>query len=353
MSRLVPVILCGGSGTRLWPLSVASSPKQFHSLDGSSRTLLQATVERLSVIAPKTPPTLVLNAAHRDVAERQLRAIGQDSATFIVEPEGRNTAPAVALAAMLAGDADTLVVLPADHTIGDTAAWASSLRQAARAADCGFLTTLGVKPIRPETGYGYIQIGEEHPEGFSRVARFVEKPDAALAERYLQDGAYCWNSGMFVFQAAEYLRELRHWRPEVYDQCVAAVEEGAWDGSVFLPEEGAFLACPAESVDYAVLEHTDRAAVVPLDAGWSDIGSWDAVYELVSGDHDDNTTRGTVFAHGSRDNLVLSQHRPVAVVGVDGLIVVETEDAVLIVRRGQSQAVGDVAKRLGNPLEED
>lgn len=292
-------------------------------------------------------PRLVLNAAHRDLATEQLDAVGWPPDALIVEPQGRNTAPAVALAALTAEADATLLIMPADHVIADNDAWARSVLQATKAASQGFLVTLGVTPSHPETGYGYIQGGDPQPGGFARVAQFVEKPDLATAQRYLEEQGYYWNSGMFVFRASDYLDQFRRFCPEMYEHCAEAVERGTWDGAVFSPEPQAFLSCPSDSIDYAVMERTADAAVVPLDAGWSDIGSWDAVYDLLEQSGEDNTVQGSVFTEGSRNNLVLSRNRPVAVIGAEGLIVVETEDAVLVVRRGDSQAVKAAAQALG------
>jgi mannose-1-phosphate guanylyltransferase/mannose-6-phosphate isomerase len=377
---IVPVVLSGGSGTRLWPLSRPLTPKQLLALV-THRTLLQDTVLRVRALAGTvTTPLVICNQAHRFAVAEQLEEIaagvgpasgmaGVGSAAvpargrIVLEPAGRNTAPAVAVAALLAlrdagdrqgagseptagGDDDPiLLVMPADHVILDTDAFAAAVAVAVQAAAGGRLVTFGVMPTRPETGYGYIRRGAAQAGGWHRLERFVEKPDAATAKKYLLSGEYLWNSGMFLFSARAYLDELARYAPAMVEACTAAVD-GAVQESDFLRLGSAFHESPSDSIDYAVMEKTDRAAVVPLDAGWSDIGSWPALHEVLEKDGDGNVLRGTVVAEGCRDSYVLASGRLVVTLGLDEHVVVETEDAVLVMAHGHAQRLKNVVEGL-------
>lgn len=350
---LVPVILCGGSGTRLWPLSRALHPKQLLGLTGTD-SLLQETCARVrSLGAHATSPLVVCNEAHRFLVEAQLRQAGA-APVIITEPTGRNTAPAVAVAALVAatrhGAETLLLVLPADHVIGDTTAFHRAVALAGPAARAGSLVTFGVVPDRPETGYGYILAARG--EGVRAVEQFVEKPDLATARGYLASGRHLWNSGMFLFTAAAYLRELATYAPDVLAACERAVAQGRSAPGTVTPQHEAFLACRAISIDYAVMEKTARAAVVPLVAGWNDVGSWAALHEVSTADGAGNVTLGDVVAVDTRNSYVRAESRLVGVVGLDGCVVVETSDAVLVAPLDRAQdvkAVVDALAARGRP----
>lgn len=342
---LVPVILCGGAGTRLWPLSRAEKPKQFHVLAGN-HTLLQQTVLRTAQVT-EAAPVIVTNAAHGALIREQMAEIGADSVCVIEEPCARNTAPAIGLAARYLQETRPgalMWVLPSDHIIGDVASLAVAARIAADAARAGYLTTFGIKPTMAHTGYGYIRSGNSVGDvaGASAVDAFLEKPDLPRAERFVADGGYYWNSGMFVFSAERILDELDRYAPEVLGPVGKAWDGGALSDGCLVPDEAAFASAEAISIDYAVMERTDRAVVVPMDADWSDIGSWSAIWDLQPKDADGNALLGPAFAHDSR-NCYARTTKPVALIGVDDLVVVETDDAILVVRRDKSELVKKAA----------
>lgn len=340
---ITPVILSGGAGTRLWPLSRELSPKQFLPLVGE-HSLLQQTVLRLTGLPDLTPPLVVCNEEHRFLVAEQLRAIGIDGAQILLEPAGRNTAPAVALAALHVsarhgGDA-LLLVLPSDHVIADAAAFRRAALDGVPVAQAGGLVTFGVQPTRPETGYGYVLAGAVLDAGAAhRVVAFVEKPDAERAAAYLASGEYLWNGGMFLFGADTYLGELQRHAPAIASACQAAFADVRADLDFVRVGRAAFLTSPADSIDYAVMERTDRAAVVALDAGWSDVGSWDALRDVRPRDARGNAVSGDVLAEDVEDSLIHSEGRLVAVLGVRDLIIVETADAVLVADRARAQDV--------------
>ncbi len=348
MSRLQPVLLSGGSGTRLWPLSREAYPKQFLALAGDD-TMLQATWSRVAEIADLAP-IVVANEEHRFLVAEQLRQIEAPTPSIILEPVGRNTAPAIAAAALqaMAGHDDPLLlVLPSDHVVRDAAAFRASVLAAMPAAENGALVTFGIVPTAPETGFGYIQADDSKGvvDGVRRVARFVEKPDAATARNYLSSGGYFWNSGMFLFRATRYLQELQRHRPDILAATRKACDAARRDGDFIRLDRDAFAACPADSIDYAVMEKTDAAMVLPVDIGWSDLGSWAALWDVAKRDADGNATLGDVIAIDSRNSYVHAR-RLVALVGVDDLVVVETDDAVLVARKDRVQQVKDVVTRL-------
>ena len=345
--QLIPVVLSGGAGTRLWPLSRELYPKQLLPLIGT-HTMLQDTVRRLSGL-DVAPPIVVCNEAHRFMVAEQLRALGTSAQAIVLEPVGRNTAPAIALAALVAlaggpGDA-LLLVLPADHLIHDVSAFQASVAVAAAAAQAGHLVTFGVVPRSPESGYGYIQRGEPLERGW-RIARFVEKPERARAEEFLASGGYYWNSGMFIFSARRYLDELRRLAPDIAAACELALVTAQRDLDFTRIDAAAFAACRAESIDYAVMEKASDAVVVPLDAGWSDVGSWSSLHDASAADADGNVVRGDVLTEDSRDSLVYAESRLVAVVGLRAYVVVETKDAVLVAPRDRVQDVKSLVARL-------
>ena len=350
---LFPVILSGGAGTRLWPLSRELHPKPFLPLAGE-HTLLQATVLRLAALPELRPPIVVCNAAHRYMVAGQLEAVGITPSAVLLEPVGRNTAPAIAAAALEALALDDgagepiLLVLPADHAIRDEDRFAGAVRSAVREAASGHLVTFGVTPAHASTGYGYIKAGG--PTGVSddgrRVQRFVEKPNAATAAGFLEEGGYYWNSGMFVFSAPEYLRELGARAPAVRDAVEQARREAVEEMGFLRLGAESFARSPAVSVDYAVMEHTSDAVMVPLDAGWSDVGSWAALAGLGEKDDAGNVTRGDTLLEGVRNTYVRAGDRLVAAVGVSDLVIVDTADALLVAGGDAVQDVGKVVERL-------
>ena len=347
MATILPVILSGGSGTRLWPLSRPDYPKQLLPLPGPD-TMLQATARRLAAIdAPHEAPLVVANRAHRDLIVRQLAAIGIE-ATVIVEPTGRNTAPAVALAAhhaVATGHADAaLLVMPADHTMSDPTRFAAAVTHALPLAAGGALVTFGIVPTEPHTGYGYIRANARGEGG--PVEEFVEKPDEARAAAYLASGEYYWNAGIFLFTATTFLAELERFAPDIASATAASMEGRAAVDGTLAPDAAAFEAVRADSIDYAVMEQTDSAHVVPLDAGWSDVGSWSALAEGLPADAAGNVFAGDVVAHDTRDTAVFAQERTVAVAGIDNTIVVETADSVLVTTRTASQGVKQLVEQL-------
>ncbi|MDN2705320.1 MULTISPECIES: mannose-1-phosphate guanylyltransferase/mannose-6-phosphate isomerase [unclassified Janthinobacterium] len=360
--KIYPVILSGGSGTRLWPLSRAVLPKQLLPLV-TDKTMLQETALRVTSLPNRRagdsglagfdvmPPLVVCGNEHRFMVAEQLREIGLPPLGILLEPVGRNTAPAVAVAAqfLLGIDPQALMlVLPADHVITDVAAFHQAIAEAALLAADGALATFGIVPTAPETGYGYIRSGAPVNPGAAgcKVERFVEKPDLATAQSFLAAGNYFWNSGMFMFRAERYLGELGQFQPAMLAACETAVRDGYRDLDFCRLQEQAFAACPSDSIDYAVMEHTAHAVVLPAAIGWSDVGSWSALWEVQQGDANGNVVRGDVYLDGVSNCLVRAERRMVAVLGVQDLVVVETDDAVLIAHKDQVQRVKQVVDHL-------
>jgi mannose-1-phosphate guanylyltransferase/mannose-6-phosphate isomerase len=345
--KVIPVILCGGAGTRLWPLSRELYPKQLLALV-DDYSLLQNTVTRCAGHPDVTAPMLVCNEEHRFLVAEQLREIEVEASRIILEPEGRNTAPAVALAAheaMKTDDGAILVVLPSDHVIHKTTLFLEALTTAIDLAKDDALVTFGVVPDKPETGYGYIKKGMATGAAF-KVDKFVEKPDVATASDFLQSGLYCWNSGMFVFKASAYLKELAAQTPRIAEAMAKATANASADLDFTRVNAEAFKSSPSDSIDYAVMEHTADALVVPLDAGWSDIGSWDALWQISEKDEHNNTLVGDAVVHDVEGSLVWSESRLVSVVGLKDVIVVETADAVMVASQDQAQDVKSIVNHL-------
>jgi mannose-1-phosphate guanylyltransferase/mannose-6-phosphate isomerase len=345
---IVPVILSGGSGTRLWPVSRERQPKQLLPIV-DDRSMIHATIERVTSLPDVRPPIVVTNTAHAIAVERSLKDAGYTDATVILEPLGRNTAPAVAVASIVAlgdGDDPLILVLPADHVISEVGVFADAVETAAPAAAKGYLVTFGISPTSPETGYGYIRSGEPLEGPILRIDEFKEKPDAETAARYVASGEYSWNSGMFLFRASSYLEELESFRPELSRASRTAVESGVRTGHEIALDTGAFAACPSDSIDYAVMEHTDCGAVLPIDPGWSDVGSWSSLWEIAERDDAGNARIGDVLALDTTDSYLRGSERVVAVIGLDSVVVVDTPDAVLVGSMDAIQGVKDVVERL-------
>ncbi len=345
---LLPIIMAGGSGSRLWPLSRQLNPKQFLALGGDHSSMLQATIARLQGLETALP-RLICNEEHRFLAAEQLRRLGLEEANILLEPVGRNTAPAIALAALQAvadGEDPVLLVLAADHLIQHVESFHAAIETALPLASDGNLVTFGIVPSHAETGYGYIKQGAAVGEGGFSVASFVEKPDLATAECYVASGRFFWNSGMFMFRASRYLEELERFRPDILVACREALAGGSRDMHFTRVDAAAFSACPEDSIDCAVMEKTADAVMVPLNAGWSDVGSWSALWDVSTKDGDGNVFKGDVLGQATRNTFVHADSRMVATVGVEDFVVVETPDAVLVAHKDKVQDVKKIVERL-------
>lgn len=340
-----PVIIAGGTGSRLWPLSRKYFPKQFLKIT-SENTLLQDTLLRLNGL-DVMEATLICNELHRFIIAEQLREISM-SGKILLEPFGRNTAPAIALAALKeveSGNDPLLLVLSADHSIENLDTFKHSISHGEKIANDGYLVTFGVLPTSPETGFGYIKCGVNIDNGFL-VESFVEKPSIDVAKQYLSTGDYYWNSGMFIFKASRYLEELKKFNPKIYDVCKKSLEFSKIDNDFIRVNEKYFTNCPNESIDYSVMEHTDFAAVVPLDAKWNDIGSFSAIWDISDKDVNGNVIKGDVFSESSFNNLIIAKNRIVTTVGMENTIVIETKDAVLVANKNNVQDVKKIVQQL-------
>jgi mannose-1-phosphate guanylyltransferase len=338
------VIMAGGSGTRLWPLSRAGHPKQFLALNGKE-TMLQSTMKRLDGLNIDSSVT-ICNEDHRFFVAEQLREINH-LGSIILEPIGRNTAPAIALAALMAEGDPLLLVLAADHVIESEDAFRKTVTEAIPLADAGRLVTFGIVPDKAHSGYGYIKKGHEDGAGFV-VDEFVEKPSAELAQDYFNTGRYLWNSGMFLFRASRYIEELQKFRPDIFDVCKAASESAEADLDFIRISKEKFSECPSESIDYAVMEKTDEAVVVPMDAGWSDIGSWASLWDVSKKDKNGNVSHGDVLLHETKNTFIRTEVKLVASVGVDDLVIVATKDAVMVAHKDSVQDVKIIVQKLKN-----
>ncbi|MFD1034504.1 mannose-1-phosphate guanylyltransferase/mannose-6-phosphate isomerase [Sphingomonas hankookensis] len=338
MPTIVPVILSGGSGTRLWPMSTPETPKQMLALTAEA-TMLQLTATR-TIGDRFAAPIVVANARHADMIDSQLGAVSAAPSALILEPAGRNTAPAIALAALAAERPDAvLLVKPSDHVIADVAAFHAAVQRALPLVDNGWLATFGITPDAPETGYGWIQEGERIAEGVHRVARFVEKPPLDAAQAMLAAGDHVWNGGIFLFRADRYLAELGLHEPDMLAACERAMEQAVRTGNRIAPDAAAFAAAPSQSIDYAVMEKADRVVVVPVAMGWNDLGSWDALHAISERDDTGNAHRGEVLAIDTHNCLVRTDGVRIRMVGVSDLIVVASGNDLLILPRGRSQDV--------------
>ena len=332
---ITPVILSGGSGTRLWPVSRAERPKQFIALT-APQTMFELTLGRVQGLAGSTAPVIVANAAHAGI----IRAQGGEDVTVILEPCARNTAPAIALAALALEDSDgAMLVMPSDHVIADVPAFHAAIERARGLVADGWLVTFGIEPDAPETGFGYIALGEQLTDGVHQVARFIEKPDLERAQAMLAQGGHAWNAGIFLFGARAFLEALGRYRPEMLAAARAAMVVGHHDVGTYRPDMDRFAACPSDSIDYAVMERADKVACVPVNMGWSDVGSWDALYELADKDPEGNAVQGPGHAIEAQGCLIRSDGPHVTVVGARDLVIVATGDEILILPRGHSQDV--------------
>ena len=347
---ICPVILSGGSGTRLWPLSREHYPKQLLSLFGG-KSLLQETACRLSGLENVQPPLIICNEEHRFLIAEQLRQAEMPPQKIILEPVGKNTAPALTLAALYyqsAGADEPMLVMPADHVIQNNELFCNAVKSASLLSEKGRIVTFGIKPTAPEIGYGYIRKGDGHD-----VRAFVEKPDNETARRYLESGEYYWNSGIFMLKPTVWLAEIRKFHPNIVQACERAFREAIQDDDFLRIDQDAFAQSPSESIDYAVMEKTKHAAVLPLDIGWSDIGAWSSFWEISEQDPQGNVIQGDVYVYETRNSLLVSQHRFVASVGLENIVIIETPDAVLVLNKNHAQNVKEIVNRLKSEKREE
>ena len=342
--QIIPVILSGGSGTRLWPLSRKQHPKQYLSL-ADEQTMLQATIQRLQGLENLAVPIVICNQEHRFLVAEQLQQINIEKPTIILEPEGKNTAPAIAAAAHYIKDG-LMLVLPADHIIQDIQAFHQTIKIAIKQAEQDKLTTFGITPTEPNTGYGYIEKFSEMEDHACKIKRFVEKPNLKTAKQYLEDGNYLWNSGMFLFTAQNYLKELNKYNPQISESCKQAVEKAKQDYDFLRLDPTAFSESPADSIDYAVMEKTENAVVVPLDAEWNDIGNWSALYQIGEKDKNNNVIKGNAITTETSNSYINANHHMIATIGVDNLIIVDTADATLVASKDKTQQVKQIVEQL-------
>jgi len=345
---ILPVILSGGFGTRLWPLSRKDRPKQFlRLLDKSS--LFQDTISRVADIPDSLRPLFICNEGHRFLIARQLQEMNVSSSGIILEPTGKNTAPAITVAALQAiidGDDPVLLVLPSDHLIVDQAAFFAAVSRAMQYALAGKLITFGIVPHSPEIGYGYIHAGDQLEAGVQLVDNFVEKPDLVTAKKYLHAGNYYWNGGIFMFRASRFLQEIKQYAPDILESCRAAFKLRSSTPDFIRLDQETFGKCRSDSIDYAVMEKTKDAVVVPMDAGWSDLGCWSALFEVGAKDNNNNVKSGNVIVDNVRNSYLRSEGRTLAAIGVEDMIIVETKDAVLVAQKNQSQKVKSILEKL-------
>jgi mannose-1-phosphate guanylyltransferase len=349
--RIIPVILSGGAGSRLWPLSIPTRPKQLLALTGAE-SMLQQTARRVTDRTRFEAPIIVASAAHANEIETQLAAAGAALSLLILEPSARSTAPAIALAAFVAASDDILLVMPSDHVVKDEEAFRAAIEIALPLAEQGWLVTFGIAPGRPETGYGYIERGADLPGGGHEVKAFVEKPKREAAAAFLAGGRHDWNGGIFLFRAADFIAALQTHAPDIHAAVAASIAGAIRSDGRLLPDVDRFAASPSLSVDYAVMEKAGRIAVVPVDMGWSDVGSWDALHEIGAKDGRGNLIAGDVLALDTRNCLIRGEGTRIVAVGVEDLIVIAAGDSVLIVPRGQSQRVREAVEALGRRAEE-
>ncbi|MEC9635228.1 mannose-1-phosphate guanylyltransferase/mannose-6-phosphate isomerase [Escherichia marmotae] len=344
---IIPIIMAGGSGTRLWPLSRSLFPKQFLDLF-SKDSLIQGTLNRLNDKDYGTP-IVITNNEYRFLVKEQIKKTKYPDSRIILEPVARNTAPAIAVSAFISiknGDDPLLLVMPSDHIIKNEKQFSENIKKAREYAEKGYLVTFGIKPTSPETGYGYIKASGSVGEGIYGIERFVEKPSLNKAVEYISDGNYSWNSGIFLFKASTLLQELNAFRPEIYESCLKSVNNAITDLGFLRIDPTSFANCPSDSIDFAVMELTNKGVVVPVDIGWSDVGSWSALWEVSNKDDNNNVANGDIYLNETSNSYIYSKERFVACVGVDDIIVVDTSDALLVVSKNNVQKVKDVVNHL-------
>ena len=342
---MIPVILSGGSGTRMWPYSRAMYPKQLLPLV-SDNSMLQETMLRIKDLDGVQQPWLICNQEHRFLVAEQLRNIDVSPAGILLEPIGRNTAPAITLAALSVRPDDIILVLPADHVIRDIQGFHNAIKLARQQADEDKLVTFGIIPSKAETGYGYIRADSELSDGVYQVAEFVEKPDRQNAEKYVKSGKYSWNSGMFMFKAGCFIEELKKFSPAIVEQCRKSLDDAKGDLDFVRVEQSAFEKCPSDSIDYAVMEKTDKAVVIPVDIGWNDVGSWSALWEVSEKDGDGNMLKGDVLTHDTQGCFIQNDKKLIATVGIKDLVLVETDDSILVADKNRVQEVKQIVNDL-------
>jgi mannose-1-phosphate guanylyltransferase len=347
MNKIIPVILSGGSGTRLWPLSRKSRPKQFLAIS-SDKTMFQDTLLRLDTPNISSQPMVICSDDHRFMVAEQLRELDMTAKSIILEPIGRNTAPALTVASLASDPEAILLILPSDHVIADKEAFHQAISIAQPLAESGQIVTFGIVPTHAETGFGYIEAGDSSNKDWLPITRFVEKPNAETAQTYLDAGHFFWNSGMFMFKASKLLAEMKSFRPDIVDACSDAFNKANKDMDFTRLDSNAFEQCPSDSIDYAVMEKTDSAIVVPLDAGWSDLGSWTSLWEAGIKDGNNNIIKGDVVQKSSTNCYIHSEHRLVTTLGLDKVIVVETADAVMVAHPDFVQDVKALVDQLKN-----
>jgi mannose-1-phosphate guanylyltransferase len=347
MNKIIPVILSGGSGTRLWPLSRKSRPKQFLAIS-SDKTMFQDTLLRLDTPNISSQPMVICSDDHRFMVAEQLRELDMTAKSIILEPIGRNTAPALTVASLASDPEAILLILPSDHVIADKEAFHQAISIAQPLAESGQIVTFGIVPTHAETGFGYIEAGDSSNKDWLPITRFVEKPNAETAQTYLDAGHFFWNSGMFMFKASKLLAEMKSFRPDIVDACSDAFNKANKDMDFTRLDSNAFEQCPSDSIDYAVMEKTDSAIVVPLDAGWSDLGSWTSLWEAGIKDGNNNIIKGDVVQKSSTNCYIHSEHRLVTTLGLDKVIVVETADAVMVAHPDYVQDVKALVDQLKN-----
>ncbi|MBF0266797.1 MAG: mannose-1-phosphate guanylyltransferase/mannose-6-phosphate isomerase, partial [Gammaproteobacteria bacterium] len=354
--NIVPIVLSGGTGSRLWPLSRELNPKQFQKLI-SDQSMLQETLSRLKGVADLDTSVVVCNEAHRFLVAEQLRNMGIENASIILEPKGRNTAPAIAVAALdllSHNNCDPIMlILPADHVISDISQFHQAIGIGCELASEGKLVTFGIVPNRPETGYGYIRQGKSITENSYQVAAFVEKPDSNVAQSYLDSGDYLWNSGMFMFRCSSFLSELESLQNDIYAHTKAAIDKAKKDNDFIRLDKDSFLASPSDSIDYAVMEKTEHAVVIPLDAGWSDVGAWDSLWDVSIKDEQGNFLSGDILTEQVSNTYIHADEKLVAAVGIDNCVIVETADAVLVADKSHAQSVKQIVEKLKEQKREE